>query len=135
MEPDIKFLQKALQKREEENIVRQLKPETRLIDFSSNDYLGFARNEMLSQEVAKEMGRGGFHKSGSTGSRLLTGNTIYAEKLEEKIADFHKAESGLLFNSAYDANLRHLSDVAQRDDRFDDGSLSHASIADGIRLA
>ena len=135
MEPDIQFLQKALQKREEENIVRQLKPETQLIDFSSNDYLGLARNEMLSQEVAKEMGRGGFHKSGSTGSRLLTGNTIYAEKLEEKIADFHKAETALLFNSGYDANLGLLSSVAQRDDTFIYDSLSHASIIDGIRLS
>ena len=135
MEPDIQFLQKALQKREEENIVRHLKPETQLIDFSSNDYLGFARNEMLSQEVAKEMGRGGFHKSGSTGSRLLTGNTIYAEKLEEKIADFHKAETALLFNSGYDANLGLLSSIAQRDDTFIYDSLSHASIIDGIRLS
>lgn len=135
MEPDIQFLQKALQKREEENIVRQLKPETQLIDFSSNDYLGFARNEMLSQEVDKEMGRGGFHKSGSTGSRLLTGNTFYAEKLEEKIADFHKAETALLFNSGYDANLGLLSSVAQRDDTFIYDSLSHASIIDGIRLS
>ena len=135
MEPDIQFLQKALQKREEENIVRQLKPETQLIDFSSNDYLGFARNEMLSQEVAKEMGRGGFHKSGSTGSRLLTGNTIYAEKLEEKIADFHKAETALLFNSGYDANLGLLSSIAQRDDTFIYDSLSHASIIDGIKLS
>jgi 8-amino-7-oxononanoate synthase len=135
MEPDIQFLQKALQKREEENIVRQLKPETQLIDFSSNDYLGFARNEMLSQEVAKEMGRGGFHKSGSTGSRLLTGNTIYAEKLEEKIADFHKAETALLFNSGYDANLGLLSSIAQRGDTFIYDSLSHASIIDGIRLS
>ena len=135
MEPDIQFLQKALQKREEENIVRLLKPETQLIDFSSNDYLGFARNEMLSQKVAKEMGRGGFHKSGSTGSRLLTGNTIYAEKLEEKIADFHKAETALLFNSGYDANLGLLSSIAQRDDTFIYDSLSHASIIDGIRLS
>jgi 8-amino-7-oxononanoate synthase len=135
MEPDIQFLQKALQKREEENIVRQLKPETQLIDFSSNDYLGLARNEMLSQEVAKEMGRGGIHKAGSTGSRLLTGNTIYAEKLEEKIADFHKAETALLFNSGYDANLGLLSSIAQRDDTFIYDSLSHASIIDGIRLS
>src|SRR5688572_369849 len=135
MEPDIQFLQKALQKRDEENIARQLKPKTQLIDFSSNDYLGFARNEMLSQEVAKEMGRGGFHKAGSTGSRLLTGNTIYAEKLEEKIADFHKAEAALLFNSGYDANLGLLSSIAQRDDTFIYDSLSHASIIDGIRLS
>lgn len=135
MEPDIQFLQKALQKREKENIVRQLKPETQLIDLSSNDYLGFARNEKLNQEAVKEIGKNGFHKSGSTGSRLLTGNTIYTEKLEEKIAAFHKAETALLFNSGYDANLGLLSSIAQRGDTFIYDSLSHASIIDGIRLS
>lgn len=135
MEPDIHFLQKALQKRETENTLRQLKPETQLIDLSSNDYLGFARNEKLNQEIHKEIERTGFHLSGSTGSRLLTGNTRYAEKLEEKIAAFHHAEAALLFNSGYTANLGLLSSIAQRDDTFIHDSLCHASIIDGIRLS
>ena len=135
MDPDIHFLQKALQKREEENTLRQLKPEAQLIDLSSNDYLGFARNEKLHQETYREIEKTGFHLSGSTGSRLLTGNTRYAEKLEEKIAAFHNAEAALLFNSGYTANLGLLSSIAQRDDTFIYDSLSHASIIDGIRLS
>ena len=135
MEPDIHFLQEALQKREKENTLRQLKPETQLIDLSSNDYLGFARNEKLYQETYNEIERTGFHLSGSTGSRLLTGNTHYAENLEAKIAVFHNAEAALLFNSGYDANLGLLSSIAQRGDTFIYDSLSHASIIDGIRLS
>jgi len=65
----------------------------------------------------------------------LTGNTIYAEKLEEKIADFHNAEAALLFNSGYDANLGLLSSITERGDTFIYDSLSHASIIDGIRLS
>lgn len=135
MESGIHFLQEALQKREEENTLRQLKPETQLIDLSSNDYLGFARNEKLNQETYKEIEKTGFHLSGSTGSRLLTGNTSYAEKLEEKIAAFHHVEAALLFNSGYTANLGLLSSIAQREDTFIYDSLSHASIVDGIRLS
>ncbi|HKO82346.1 MAG TPA: pyridoxal phosphate-dependent aminotransferase family protein [Chitinophagaceae bacterium] len=135
MEPDIHFLQEALQKREKENKLRQLNPEAQLIDLSSNDYLGFARNEKLNQETYKEIEAMGFHLSGSTGSRLLTGNTAYAEKLEKKIAAFHNANAALLFNSGYDANLGLLSSIAQRSDTFIYDSLSHASIIDGIRLS
>jgi 8-amino-7-oxononanoate synthase len=133
MEPD--FLQQALQKRTQENALRKLKPETNLIDLCSNDYLGFARNENLIREVAKEIESAGSLRIGSTGSRLLTGNTSYAEKLEKKIATFHNAQSALLFNSGYDANLGLLSSIAQRDDTFVYDSLSHASIIDGVRLS
>lgn len=133
MEPD--FLQKALQRRTEDNAFRTLKPETHLIDLCSNDYLGFARNEKLNQEISKEIELNGVSRIGSTGSRLLTGNTVYAEKLEKKIAGFHNAEAALLFNSGYDANLGLLSSIAQREDTFIYDHLSHASIIDGIRLS
>ena len=134
MEPDIHFLKKALQKREEENLLRQLKHETQLVDLSSNDYLGFARNTKFNQDTYKEIEKTGFHLSGSTGSRLLTGNTRYAENLEEKIAAFHHVEAALLFNSGYTANLGLLSSIAQREDTFIYDSFCHASIIDGIRL-
>lgn len=130
MEPD--FLQQALAKRTQENALRKLKPETDLIDLCSNDYLGFARNKKLIEEIARQTES---HRTGSTGSRLLTGNTTYAENLEKKIAAFHHAENALLFNSGYDANLGLLSSIAQRDDTFIYDSLSHASIIDGIRLS
>ncbi|MPT34144.1 MAG: aminotransferase class I/II-fold pyridoxal phosphate-dependent enzyme, partial [Flavobacterium sp.] len=54
---------------------------------------------------------------------------------EIKIAAFHQAESALIFNSGYDANLGFFSSVPQRNDVVLFDELSHASIRDGIRLS
>ena len=106
--PTEQSLQSKLDKRKQENAFRDLRSNKNLIDFSSNDYLGFANDfEFLSH--ADGVG-------GSTGSRLLTGNSKEAEDLEKYIATFHHAESGLIFNSGYDANLGLLSCVPQRGD-------------------
>ena len=57
------------------------------------------------------------------------------EETERSLASFHQAESGLLFNSGYDANLGVLSCIPQRGDVIFYDQLSHASIRDGIRLS
>jgi len=72
---------------------------------------------------------------GSTGSRLITGNSAIAESLEGLIATYHNAESALLFNSGYDANVGLFSSVPQRGDTIFYDELVHASIRDGIRLS
>jgi 8-amino-7-oxononanoate synthase len=127
------FLNDALSKRSDNNSLRELSPENDLVDFCSNDYLGFARSQELSGRIAEassaEMA------NGSAGSRLISGNTAYAETLENRIAIFHKAEAGLLFNSGYDANLGLFSSVPQRGDTVIYDELCHASIRDGIRLS
>ncbi len=120
------FLQIQLDRRQAQNALRVLPPERDLIDFCSNDYLGFAKN-VDNQTITT--------KSGSTGSRLISGNTAFAEQLEQKIAQFHHAEAGLLFNSGYTANLGLLSCIATRHDTILYDALSHASIRDGIRLS
>jgi 8-amino-7-oxononanoate synthase len=120
------FLSKRLEQRKAENAFRSLRTDNQLVDFCSNDYLGVVRNKLLS---CKEDG------SGSTGSRLLTGNSKQAESLEKKIAFFHDAEAGLLFTSGFEANTGLLSSVASRGDTIIYDSLSHASIRDGIRLS
>lgn len=91
-----------------------------LIDFSSNDYLGLAK-ELKWEE-----------KMGSTGSRLLTGNSAYAEELERDIANFHGFEAGLLFNCGYMANLGLLS-ILTGAILFD--ANVHASMRDGMKLS
>ena len=132
------FLSKRLTEREEQGSLRKLSISNGLVDFSSNDYLGFARSEELSHEVQKELSllrtpRSGLF--GSTGSRLLTGNSQYAEELEKFIAEYHKAEAGLLFNSGYNANIGLISSVAGKEDVILYDELSHASIYDGVRLS
>ncbi|MFW1549768.1 aminotransferase class I/II-fold pyridoxal phosphate-dependent enzyme, partial [Vibrio parahaemolyticus] len=55
-------------------------------------------------------------QSGSGGSRLLAGNYDLIEETEQIIAAFHNAESGIIYNSGYDANIGLLSAVADRSD-------------------
>jgi 8-amino-7-oxononanoate synthase len=106
-----------------------------LVDFCSNDYLGFARSPVLKELVQKEIDRHPDDFNGATGSRLLSGNTYYAEDLEQHIAAYHQAEAGLLFNSGYDANIGLLSSLPQKDDTIIYDELIHASIIDGARLS
>ncbi|PRP67646.1 aminotransferase class I/II-fold pyridoxal phosphate-dependent enzyme [Nonlabens agnitus] len=105
--------------------MRELKTTTGLIDFSSNDYLGFSKKLKPVQS----------EHHGATGSRLLTGQTKDFQDLEQKIADYHKTESALIFNSGYDANLGLISSVAQRGDLILYDEYVHASIRDAIKLS
>ena len=106
-----------------------------LIDFCSNDYLGFAHSEKLKNNSIKEFASLPFQKNGSTGSRLLTGNLAYAEQLEKRIATFHNAESGLIYNSGYDANLGLFSALGKKGDTIIYDELIHASVRDGMKLS
>jgi 8-amino-7-oxononanoate synthase len=125
------FMQEKLKERVDQVAFRQLRLADGKIDFCSNDYLGITKNDLLDV-----VSKGAQHlKTGSTGSRLLTGNYGLIEETEKKIARFHGADAGLMFNSGYDANLGLLSCIASRGDTILYDQLSHASIRDGIRLS
>jgi 8-amino-7-oxononanoate synthase len=125
------FLSKKLRQRQESFSFRELRLPTGGIDFCSNDYLGIVKNRLL--DLSPE---GGSDKwSGSTGSRLITGNYELIEQTEKLIAKFHNTPAALIFNSGYDANLGLLGAVLQRHDTVLYDQLSHASIRDGIRLS
>ncbi len=129
------FLSQSLQKREAQNALRKLTISNNLIDFCSNDYLGFASSTELQQNIEKEYSLLVSKTNGSGGSRLLAGNTEYAESLEKRIANFHNAEAGLIYNSGYDANIGLFSAVLQKNDIIIYDELIHASMHDGIRLS
>jgi 8-amino-7-oxononanoate synthase len=128
------FIQSKLRERREKGSLRKLSAITPPIDFCSNDYLGFARSEDLKKAIEAEVLKVVSVNNGSGGSRLLSGNTAYIEEVEAFVADFHNAESGLIFNSGYDANVGLLSCLAQRGDTFVCDELIHASLIDGARL-
>lgn len=129
-------MQLALDKREQQGLLRKLRCNKALIDFCSNDYLGFARNTDISKRAFQIIENNkNFSISGSTGSRLISGNTDYTEFLENKIAAFHKSEAALIFNSGYDANLGLFASLPQKGDTIFYDELIHASIRDGIRLS
>lgn len=114
---------------------RVLKTEVETIDFSSNDYLGFARNEEIYKKSHQYLLQNNLLKNGSTGSRLLTGNSALHEEVEQVIADFHQTPTSLLFNSGYDANLGFFSSVPQKGDVVLYDEFIHASVRDGINLS
>lgn len=128
------FLEQRLQKRRQNGNLRSLKHHVDLIDFTSFDYLGFARCPHMMQtmrEKIEEQDAG----TGSTGSRLLTGHNVYIDTLESEIAQFHGAESGLIYPTGYMANIGLLSAVAGPDDTIFYDIHVHASTRDGISLS
>jgi len=133
------FLDKKLNERKEQNAFRLLRITENKIDFCSNDYLGIVKNNLLQPATGNprlndSVGQGQ-PATGSTGSRLLSGNYKLIEKTEKEIATFHQSETALIFNSGYDANVGLLSSVPQKGDTIIYDFLSHASIRDGIRLS
>lgn len=128
-----KYIRSKVQQRKDENNYRALKTTKGLVDFFSNDYLGFARDPVLRQQVEQEIATHPELMLGSTGSRLLSGNSDYAESLEKQLSEFHGAASALLFNSGFDANYGLLSSLPYRGDTVIYDELVHASIHDGIR--
>lgn len=128
------LLEKRLAERREKGLERTLKiAPAGLVDFTSNDYLGLSRSTELFQAIHS---RGSSPQpNGSTGSRLLSGNSTVHEALEEKLATLFKSETTLLFSAGYSANLAVLSSLPQRGDTILYDELVHASMKDGARLS
>ena len=128
-------LHKKLTEREKINALRTL-PEGNLgIDFSSNDYLGIAQNHIVFEKAISILSEQGINYNGATGSRLLTGNSILFSEAEKLLRELHRADSALIFNSGYDANIGLFSSVPQRDDIILYDEFIHASIRDGIKMS
>lgn len=130
-----KSLQIKLDQRKQINALRTLPSSNNLVDFASNDYLGFSHSEEIFHKTHQLLLDKNIKINGATGSRLLSGNHILYTETESFISNFHQSESALLFNSGYDANLGFFSCVPQRNDVILYDTLCHASIRDGIQLS
>jgi len=130
-----KILSDKLEKREQNNSLRKLPVSNNLIDFASNDYLGFANSEEIFNKTHQYLLDNNIKINGATGSRLISGNHNLYQITEEFIANFHQSESALIFNSGYDANVGFFSSVPQRNDIILYDELCHASIRDGILMS
>lgn len=124
---------KELNERREQSNLRNLSTTSGLIDFVSNDYLGLSRSEILRNRISKELEK--VEVNGSTGSRLLSGNSELCMQVEAQLAKILQVESALLFDSGYMANLAVLSTIPKRGDTIIYDELSHACIKDGARLS
>ena len=124
-----------LAQRKEQGTFRSLKTVEGQIDFTSNDYLGFARSKELKRRIAEVEKQFSENGVGSTGSRLLTGNSQLAEEVEQQVAAFHGSETALIFNSGYDANVGLYSSLGRIAKYIVYDELIHASVHDGMRLS
>jgi 8-amino-7-oxononanoate synthase len=130
-----KSLQTKLEQRKANNALRQLPVAKDLVDFASNDYIGFAHNETIFNQTHQYLLDNNIKTNGATGSRLISGNHHLYEAAESFIANFHQSEAALIFNSGYDANVGFFSAVPQRNDVILYDELCHASIRDGIQMS
>ncbi|WCO01482.1 aminotransferase class I/II-fold pyridoxal phosphate-dependent enzyme [Psychroserpens ponticola] len=130
-----KKLKNKLEIRLQENAFRQLGKSNHLIDFSSNDYLGFSKSATIFNTTNELLKTQNSEQNGATGSRLLSGNHKLYPFVEEHISTFHNSETALIFNSGYDANLGFFSCVPQRNDIVLYDEYCHASIRDGITMS
>ena len=123
-----------LEQRTRDNALRTLPVANELVDFSSNDYLGFSKSQHIFKRTAEILKEQDVAVNGATGSRLLTGNHRLFEVAEKQLAEFHQVESALVYNSGYDANIGFFSAVPQRGDLIFYDEHCHASIRDGIQM-
>ena len=130
-----KKLAEKIQTRSQNNALRKLTLPNNLIDFSSNDYIGFSKSKVIFEATHQYLIDHKIIQNGATGSRLLSGNHKVYQEAENWIAQFHQSESALIFNSGYDANVGFFSSVPQKGDLILYDELCHASIRDGIQLS
>jgi 8-amino-7-oxononanoate synthase len=137
------FLDEELQRRAEIGLLRSVREfrregawvvtedGRRLLNFSSNDYLGLASHPDVLEASARAAARAG----GATASRLIVGTDSAYGALEAKLADFQGTEAALVFGSGYLANVGVISCLVGRGDAVFSDSLNHASVIDGCRLS
>lgn len=108
----------------------------KLLNLSSNDYLGLASNLHLQEQFYQEIAaQSNALRLSASSSRLLTGNFSIYEKVEQLLQSLYKREGALIFNSGYHANTGILPALAGSSDLILADKLVHASIIDGLKLS
>ncbi len=102
------------------------------VDLASNDYLGLAQHPAVIDGAARALRTWG---AGSTGSRLVTGNTELHEEFETALAGFLGVPAALVFSSGYTANLGAVVSLSGPGSLVVSDAAAHASLVDGCRLS
>ena len=137
-------LQKELEELENNDLRRTVDDlrfisSTKAIDKDNKEYLVFGTNNYLGlthhPQVIKASKEANEYGTGSPGSRLTTGASFEARDLENNLSKFKNAESTLIFNTGYMANLGIIYTFARENDIIFSDQLNHASIIDGCRIS
>jgi len=104
----------------------------RVLNFSSNDYLGLARAPEIIAAAEAALQRWG---AGATASRLVVGTLPCHAELEARLARLKGYPAALVFGSGYLANAGAVGALVGRHDRVLADKLAHASLLDGATLS
>lgn len=104
----------------------------KLLDFSSNDYLGLKKDEEIKSLAKQAIDKYGV---GAGASRLLTGNSPLYDELESSIANYHAKQSACVFSSGYAANIGSIPALVGKGDLIIADKLSHSCIIEGAKLS
>jgi len=108
------------------------RPQSAIVDFSSNDYLGLSTHPEMITAAEKALVRYG---TGVGAARLMSGDLQLFHDLEDAVAGLKSREAALIFGSGYMANIGVIPALVGRDDVIFSDRLNHASIYDGCRLS
>ena len=103
-----------------------------LINFSSNDYLGFSQHPALVQAATEALNNYG---TGSTASRLVCGSLDLFHEFEETIARLKKTEASLTFANGYATAMGTIPALVGKGDTIILDKLSHACLIDAAKLS
>jgi glycine C-acetyltransferase len=134
------FIKEEISKLKTENLYRKLRivenhngslivDKNKIINFNSNDYLGLSSNQAIIKNTVNE-----FDEISQCSSRLVGGNHLNIEKLEQVLSKHRKTESSLVYTTGYSAVQGVISTLSDRDTTIFSDELNHASIIDGCRL-
>ena len=127
------FWNQELKTLQSQSLLRTLKKLPKgVINFCSNDYLGLSHHPKVIRGAIQATKKYG---AGSGAARLVSGNNPLMEELEQRLAQWKKTESVLLFNSGYHANIGVIPALADENTIIFSDELNHASIIDGCRLS
>lgn len=104
----------------------------KVINLSSNNYLGFASHPKLKKAALEAIEKYGV---GAGSVRTIVGNMDLHEKMEEKLAEFKREEAVMVFQSGFNCNAGTIQAIVEKGDLIISDELNHASIIDGCRLS
>ncbi|OLS03861.1 glycine C-acetyltransferase [Tissierella creatinophila] len=141
---ELNFLKEKIQELKDEGVYRKLpvletanEPEVTLngkkvINLSSNNYLGFANHPRLKRASIEAVEKYGV---GAGAVRTIIGNMDIHEELEKVLSEFKREEAAFLFQSGFNCNAGTIQAITQKGDIIISDELNHASIIDGARLS
>ena len=141
---ELTFLKEKIEELKEQGIYRKLPVlETasqaevilngkKVINLSSNNYLGFANHPRLKKAAIEAVEKYG---AGSGAVRTIIGNMSIHEELEALLSEFKREEAAFIYQSGFNCNAGTIQAVTEAGDIIISDELNHASIIDGTRLS